>query len=292
MSWVIYFFGSGAAFFTGVAGVLAGVALPSYFRSSWAARAATLLGLVGLMLIVLSATPFPLWFYGAALTVSLFWLVVERMRRLLDQRYRIGLRILVLLTWLGATLVELPYHCAPTLQLVPQPTLYLFADSVSAGMGDANLETWPILLAQSHAVEVQDHSQMGAKVSTMVRKAEKLSLGKGLILLEIGGNDLLGTTTPDDFERDLERLLSLLCGAGRTVVMFELPLPPFGNSFGMAQRQLAAKYQVKLIPKRIFVGILTADNATIDGIHLTRTGHVLMAATVWDLLRAVFATEK
>jgi acyl-CoA thioesterase-1 len=140
-----------------------------------------------------------------------------------------------------------------------------------------------------HGVEVQDHSQMGAKVRTMLRKTEGLQLGAGLVLLEIGGNDLLGSTSARDYEADLEKLLSTLSGPGRTIIMFELALPPFANEFGRIQRRLADRHDVHLIPKRVFVSVLTADRATVDSIHLSRHGHEVMTETVWGLIQSAYA---
>src|SRR5260370_23209175 len=147
------------------------------------------------------------------------------------------------------------------------------------------MESWPNLLARSHSVEVHDYSQMGAKVGSMLRKAEKTPVGDGIILLEIGGNDLLGSTSALDFERDLDLLLAKLGGKGRIILMFELPLPPLANEFGRIQRGLAKKYPVHLIPMRIFVSVLTANGATVDSVHLSPRGHELMAETVWSLIR-------
>jgi len=111
----------------------------------------------------------------------------------------------------------------------------------------------------------------------------------GLVLLEIGGNDLLGTTTAARFQEGLEKLLVAICRPGRTVVMFELPLVPFANEFGKHQRKLAKQYGVLLVPKRIFLRALTTPGATQDGVHLTPAGHQLMADTVWDILKPAYA---
>lgn len=287
MSWVIFFFGSGTAFFAGVGGVLAGVALFSIRRRDWSVKAATLLTFLGVILVALSAAPLPYWFYATAGVLTVAWLVSERLRP--PRPYPLLRRGTVVVVCLAALALEVPYHLPPTLPAADRPTLYLFADSVTAGMGEARRETWPELLARAHGVEVRNYSQMGATVRSMLRNAEKLSLGDGLYLLEIGGNDLLGTTTAGDYERDLEQLLELLCRPGRTVVMFELPLPPFANEFGRAQRRLAAKFGVPLIPKRVFAGVLTTDGATRDGVHLTGSGHELMAETVWEFIRPAYA---
>jgi hypothetical protein len=43
-----------------------------------------------------------------------------------------------------------------------------------------------------------------------------------------------------------------------------------------------------LIPKRVLIGVLTAGDATHDGIHLTPHGHALMTETVWRLLEPAY----
>ena len=73
--------------------------------------------------------------------------------------------------------------------------------------------------------------------------------------------------------------------------MLELPLPPFANRFGMIQRH-AVEYQVILVPKRFFIEILTTTDATVDGVHLSRTGHFLMADAVWELIRSAYSANE
>jgi acyl-CoA thioesterase-1 len=292
MNGVIYFFGGGEAFFAGVGLVLVSAAVQTLYHRKWVTSASTLVAFLGLILIALSATPLPYWFYGAAGTISLLWLLAERLEGKPAKRYRGCLRLAVVLIWSTAAVMEIPYQLAPTLKPAGRPTLYIFADSVTAGMGETSVDTWPQLLARSHSIDVQDHSQIGAKVSSMLRKAERVSLGDGIVLLEIGGNDLLGSTHASEFERQLDQLLLQVCGPGRIVLMFELPLPPFANEFGRIQRRLASKYQVKLIPKRIFVRLLTTDGATVDSIHLTQDGHERMAQTVWSLIQSAYEHSK
>ena len=78
----------------------------------------------------------------------------------------------------------------------------------------------------------------------------------------------------------LDALLGRLRGEGHLVVMFELPLPPFHAGFGAAQRRAARRHGVVLIPKRVLAGVLLTRGATFDTIHLSSTGHRLMAGAV------------
>jgi acyl-CoA thioesterase I len=129
----------------------------------------------------------------------------------------------------------------------------------SAGSDEHEPNHWPELLARSHQLELSNYARPGANVSVALRHANEASLGDGLVLLEIGGNDVLGSTGSAVFVRDLEKLLGRACHPGRHVVMFELPLPPLYNEFGRLQRRLAAHYGVLLIRKRVLVGVIARE---------------------------------
>jgi acyl-CoA thioesterase I len=284
MSWVIYFFGSGLAFFVGVALVLLGVA-----ATWWRPRLSPLLTVLGLILITVSAEPLPYWFYAAAGLATVAWLVAERWHRQLARRSLALARAGIAALWLISAGVEMQYQFAPRLDFSGRPALWIVGDSVTAGLGDPKTRTWPGILAGEHGINVHDLSQMGGTVASALRRLEKEPLGDGIVLLEIGGNDLLGPTRAVDFEDRLEALLIQVCRTGRTVLMFELPLPPLCNDFGLIQRRLAAKHGVRLIPRRILVSVLTASDATVDSIHLTQSGHQTMADTVWSLISGAYS---
>jgi biopolymer transport protein ExbD len=62
-------------------------------------------------------------------------------------------------------------------------------------------------------------------------------IGEGMVLLEIGGNDMLGAASGERFAGDLEQLLRRVTGPGRVVVMMELPREPLKADVGRAQRR-------------------------------------------------------
>jgi acyl-CoA thioesterase I len=244
-------------------------------------------GATGVIIVAASAVPQPWWILIVLACLLFAWNVVERGLTVRPGRRRL-VQLAVVVPWLVVTAVELPYHFVPDIQATGRPPLWIVGDSVTAGLGDQKTVLWPTILAKSHGITVHNRWAMGATVGTALRKLEQEPVGDGIILLEIGGNDLLGSTPLTDYEERLDRLLAQVCGAGRIVVMFELPLPPLCNEWGRVQRRLAANYGVILLPKELFVAVLTVDGATVDGIHLTQSGHDLMAATVGRVLEGVY----
>jgi acyl-CoA thioesterase-1 len=191
--------------------------------------------------------------------------------------------------WVLAGLTEIPYHLMPSLNLAVDRSIGIIGDSVTAGIGeDETAETWPSLLAREHNLQIQDISHVGETASSALKRAMSRPITASVVVIEIGGNDILGTTTAAQFERDLDALLTFLTATGRQIVMFELPLPPFYHEYGRAQRTIAAKHHVDLIPKRIFLSVIADRQATLDTIHLSQSGHHRMADCVWRVVKSAF----
>jgi len=113
MSWAIHHFISGAAFFSGSLLLIAAVVTSAFGKGKAAAIAVRLSVFLGVLFIVLSATPMPLWQYGIWLVGVVGCIVSEvvwRARRKLV--VRMARRALALLTLL-AVARELPHRVMP-----------------------------------------------------------------------------------------------------------------------------------------------------------------------------------
>lgn len=282
MNPVVFHIAGGDAFFTGI-GCLALAVVLGFSGRRWVRDLGTLACVVGLIAVAVSATPLSWWYYGLAGIVSVAWIVVVRRVKPSEKGGRVA-SILMAAVWLAGLGLEIPYHITPRLEVDRDETIVVYGDSVTAGIGEHEAETWPQILKRTHRADIRDFARMGATVASTLKKVQAEPPPAGTVILEIGGNDILGTTTASDFERDLDRLLDLLSRRHRRIVMFELPMPPFYNAFGAAQRKVARRYGVVLIPKRVLMGIFAADGATLDSIHLTQSGHRRLAEIVWRLL--------
>jgi acyl-CoA thioesterase-1 len=283
MNWLVYHIVSGHAFFTGI--VL-------LFVASLAARGSRAVCqriefpalFLGIVAVMVSSTAIPYAVYLAATAVTLAWL---RLRS--RPAWRHGVHAAFVAVWSLVALWEVPYHLMPSLNAATNRRLAIIGDSVTAGVGeDETADTWPVLLAREHNLDIQDISHVGETTASALKRARSQPLDSPVVVIEIGGNDILGTTTAAQFERDLDALLTFLTAADRQLVMFELPLPPFFHEYGRAQRNLAAKHHVGLIPKRVFLSVIAERQATLDTIHLSQSGHQRMADSVWRVVQSAF----
>jgi len=181
---------------------------------------------------------------------------------------------------------ELSRRSMPVITGAPRDHLVVIGDSISSGI-DARVAAWPVVMQQVTGVPVKNLAQPGAETIEAAAIADKVTREDELVLIEIGGNDLLSGVPPEKFGQALEATLAKLVAPGRMVVMFELPLLPHRIAFGQIQRRLAAKYGVVLIPKRFFVEVIGGANATTDGLHLSEAGTHSMATLVAKALSRV-----
>jgi acyl-CoA thioesterase I len=293
----------GDAFFTGLVLLLVAVVLARLAR--WRrSRGVTLFVIIAVLLIAVSATPLPWWLYGVfALTVAA-WCALLAGRKTSQLVSPSGGEVetsappaadapghrplllagLLIFTIIIVAVWELRWRSTPRVPIEADGRLIILADSVTAGIGEREAVRWPELLRERHpSLVIDDRSKMGATVGSVLELIEEQPLDDGVVLIEIGGNDLLGSTSLDDFERDLNQLLKTASAGGRPVLMFELPLPPGYNGWGLAQRRLANRYGVSVVPKRRFASILLSGEMTLDSIHLNQAGHQAMARLVEEM---------
>jgi acyl-CoA thioesterase-1 len=279
----LLFFAGGEGFLIGWSLLAAALLVSCLRRRWWVALIRVFLVLLAAAAIFLSATPLPAGLYWIWILTVLTWLIGEHLPPLRES-FRKRARLIAALVCLAAGLAELPYAVVPGVS-GHYSRLYVIGDSITAGLGRPGVTTWPSLLRQREHVEIVDLSRAGATVDMIVRQMPEVRFAEGLVLLEIGGNDLIGRgTAPGQFESALDALLRRVSGPGRMVVMLELPLFPGEFGLGRIQRRLARKHGAVLIPRRCLAGILRAEGATTDGIHLSARGHEQMAERLWTIL--------
>jgi acyl-CoA thioesterase-1 len=204
-------------------------------------------------------------------------------------RLRIAAIAVLLLLLLLLPAVEFSHRRMPVIGGHASDHLVVIGDSISSGLGGRVL-SWPAVMQQMTGVEVRNLARPGATVIEGQAMVEKVMPEDRLVLIEIGGNDLIAGTPSDVFARGLEAIVARVAGSGRTVVMFELPLLPHKIAYGQVQRRLAAKYSISLIPKRYLTRVIAGEDATSDGLHLTDIGACRMALPVTQILSPVLKT--
>jgi acyl-CoA thioesterase-1 len=201
------------------------------------------------------------------------------------------LRLALLLAALVVAGLEFPHWRLPPIPAGQHRRMAVIGDSISAGVGFAGERTWHEVFAEETGIAVDALAVGGGTCASAFPDAARISPDAALVLLEIGGNDILGRTPLPRYAADLDRLLAAVAVPGRTVVMLEVPVPPLHAGFCAAQRRLAAKHGVVLLPRRVFSAFLQGREATVDGLHLSNLGHRRMGRRLAAILAPALARD-
>jgi len=287
MNPVALYFASGDSLYVGASllGLVILVAFFTEYRLRWVLRVATW---VGLALVVIASPPFSWTVDALFLTSFVIWYVASNVgsRAGKVSRLRLPASAVLLVLLLLLPTLELLHRRLPVVVGQVSDHLVVIGDSISSGIGSRELP-WPAVFQQMTGISVKNLARPGAGVIEGLQMAAHVMPKDRVVLIEIGGNDLLAGVPASEFGRSLKAILSCLAIPGRTVAMFELPLLPHMVKYGQIQRRLAAQYGVWLIPKRYFVGVISEADATSDGLHLSEVGAKRMAALVAGVLRPV-----
>lgn len=271
---------SGQILFSGIGLILltTGLALwkPSFRRLS---LGLLFLGVAGVGLAS-AALPIGLYLLAAFSTAGFLVCLLHKSSLRLRRLYAMS----VIFSWLLIAGLEWSYTRMPKLESRVK-TVAVIGDSLSAGMGgEAEGTLWTEQLGTMTTTEVTNLAVAGAKTSGGLKQFtnyEHLTPHYDLLLIEMGGNDLLGGTSVSQYRQDLANLLASLPNEqiSQTVV-FELPLLPGFYRYGAVQRELCAKFKIPMIPKCVLAEVIAGEGNTTDGLDLSSQGRETLARRV------------
>jgi acyl-CoA thioesterase-1 len=166
-----------------------------------------------------------------------------------------------------------------------------FGDSITAGFGLDPGQSFPSLLQhdldhRGYRYRVANLGVSGDTTQDGVARLPGLLAEKpAIVLLELGGNDGLRGLQVSVTRDNLEQIIAAAQHAGARVILAGMTLPPnygpqFIRMFEAVYRDLAAKYQLTLIPFLLQGVAGPAGLMQKDGLHPNAEGARLVEATV------------
>lgn len=178
-----------------------------------------------------------------------------------------------------------------------RPKIIAFGDSLTAGFGLAEKESYPYLLQQKLNAEGFDYEVVNAGVSgdTSLGGAERADwvLGRQnakILILALGANDLLRRMPVDRMKANLETILEkakekkmkvLICGMLAPASVGE----EYQRDYISAYSELSKKYDTAFLPFMLQDVALDKTLNQADGIHPNAKGTVIMTDNIYRSLR-------
>lgn len=183
--------------------------------------------------------------------------------------------------------------CAPEPPNLDSPgtTVVCFGDSITYGIGAGGKPTYPDLLADKLGVEVINDGIPGDTTADGVRRLDALlDLDPWLVVVELGGNDLLDRRPLEAVETDLRTILETLLDEQVLPVLVAVS-GPFGFDYDDLFERLAKEYRIPLIADAL-PDILRRPGLKADTIHPNAAGYERLAKEVAKVLEPILRARR
>lgn len=178
-----------------------------------------------------------------------------------------------------------------------RPKIVAFGDSLTAGFGLSEKESYPFLLQQKLNAEGYNYEVINAGVSgdTSQGGLERIdwSLEQEnvrILVLELGANDLLRGLSPAKMKKNLGEIIQKAKAKKVQVLLCGMLAPPsmgakYQQEFMSAFPDLADEYKVEFLPFVLEGIALNKKLNQSDGIHPNADGAKILAENVYKALQ-------
>lgn len=178
-----------------------------------------------------------------------------------------------------------------------KPKIIAFGDSLTAGFGLLEKESYPYLLQEKLRAEGLDYEVVNAGVSgdTSIGGLERIDWvlemdNVQILILELGANDLLRRMPVADMKKNLAKIIEKAKAKKVRVLLCGMLAPPnvgaqYQRDYQMAFPDLASEYKVDFLPFLLDNVALNKDLNQADGIHPNAEGSRIMTENIYKALK-------
>ena len=175
-------------------------------------------------------------------------------------------------------------------------TILIIGDSLSAGYGLEQDQSWVNLLQNRLSAEGYGHRVVNASISgdttggglrRLPRALEQH--GPDIVIIELGGNDGLQGKPVALIRSNLEKMIGLSQALDTRIILTGILMPPnygekYTNEFGSIYAGLADQYDTALVPFFMKNVALDPGKMQPDQIHPNAAGQPILLDNVWPVL--------
>jgi acyl-CoA thioesterase-1 len=178
-----------------------------------------------------------------------------------------------------------------------KPKIVAFGDSLTAGFGLLEKESYPYLLQEKLKADGYDYEVVNAGVSgdTSIGGLERIDWvlemeNVEILILELGANDLLRRMPVGNMKKNLARIIEKAKAKNVRVLLCGMLAPPnvgaqYQRDYQLAFPDLASEYKVDFLPFLLDSVALNKDLNQADGIHPNAEGSKIMTENIYKALK-------
>lgn len=183
--------------------------------------------------------------------------------------------------------------CSPDVPNLDSPgtTIVVLGDSIAAGVGSGPGQAYPELLAARFGTEVVNAGVSGNTTADGLARIDKvLDENPWMVIIELGGNDLLRRVPPEETERNLRGIVDRVISARAVPVLVEMDAP-FGGDYLAIYERLGEEYDIPVVEETL--GEILSDRALkSDTIHPNAEGQRILAEAIAEEIEPILEARK
>ena len=184
-----------------------------------------------------------------------------------------------------------------------RPKIVAFGDSLTAGFGLTERESYPYLLQERLNADGYNYEVVNAGVSgdTSLGGLERIDWvldqdGVEILILELGANDLLRGVPVAKMKANLDQIIRKAKAKNIEVLLCGMLAPPtmgaqYQRDYSSAFPDLANQHKVAYLPFLLENVALKKELNQADGIHPNAEGEKIMMANVYKELKPMLKTS-
>lgn len=173
----------------------------------------------------------------------------------------------------------------------PGRTIVCLGDSITSGVGAEPGQPYPALLAAQLGTEVINQGVPGDTTEGgLARVDAALAADPWLVIVELGGNDILRRIPPERTEAALRQILERLLAAHVAVMLVEVEVP-FGGRYAEIYERLGDEFDVPVLDDTLG-DVLTDASLKADQIHPNARGHEVLAADLAEEIEPLLEARR
>ena len=185
-----------------------------------------------------------------------------------------------------------------------RPKIIAFGDSLTAGFGLSEKESYPYLLQEKLRAEGHDFEVVNAGVSgdTSLGGLERADWvleqdNAKVVILELGANDLLRGTPVSKMRSNLDQIIRKAKAKNLKILLCGMLAPPtmgadYQREYTRTFPDLAAEHKVAFLPFLLENIALDRELNQADGIHPNAQGTRIMADNIYSALKPLLAEAR
>lgn len=182
-----------------------------------------------------------------------------------------------------------------------RPKIVAFGDSLTAGFGLLEKESYPYLLQEKLNADGFNYEVINAGVSgeTSIGGLERIDWvlemdNVQILILELGANDLLRRMPVANMKKNLAKIIEKAQAKNIKVLLCGMLAPPnvganYQREYQMAFPDLASEYKVTFLPFLLENVAMNKDLNQADGIHPNAEGEKIMTENIYQALKPMLS---